>query len=239
MSDAVVGLLGALVGGVAAVGGAFLQARSAAKLQVQQAEKEEIRRRAESAAHLKERQRALARRYLFQLDEAVDSLLHRLDNWTQRGGQWYAGARDPEYWEATTLYTMARALGAERVLALEGIYLDIEALWPDGTRGPRPRAVEDALRDAVGERFFQYDRLALSEVVLDRVEDGFRLLIYSEFRRRYEDPAWNELLEPARGALTSLGQEQLESLERSLTDVKQQIEAITEAMHDTHVARPR
>jgi hypothetical protein len=87
---------------------------------------------------------------------------------------------------------MARALGAERVLALEGIYLDIEALWPGG-RLP-PRAVEGALRDAVGEDFFQYDRLALSEAVLDRVHDGFRLLVYSEFRRRYEDPAWNELL---------------------------------------------
>jgi hypothetical protein len=239
MSDAVVGLLGALVGGVAAVGGAFLQARSAAKLQVQQAEKEENRRRAESAEHLKERQRALARRYLFQLDEAVDSLLHRLDNWTRRGGQWYAGARDPEYWEATTLYAMARALGAERILALEGIYLDIEALWPGGARRLPPRAVEDALRDAVGERFFQYDRLALSEAVLERVHDGFRLLIYSEFRQRYEDPAWSELLEPARAALTSLSQEQPESLERSLIDVKQQIVAITGTMRHTHVDEPR
>jgi hypothetical protein len=237
-SDAVVGLLGALVGGVAAVGGAFLQARSAARLQLQQAEKEEIRRRADSAEHLKERQRALARRYLFQVDEAVDSLLHRLDNWTRRGGQWHAGAREPGYWEATTLYAMARALGAERVLALEGIYLDLEALWPDRSTGLPPRAVEDALRDAGGERFFQYDRLALSEAVLDRVHDGYRLLVYSEFRRRYEDPAWNRLLEPARAALTSLTHQQLESLERSLTGVKQRIEAIT-TMRETRADEPQ
>ena len=129
--------------------------------------------------------------------------------------------------------------GPERVLALEGIYLDIEALWPYGTRGLRPRAVEDALRDAVGEGFFEYDRLALSEEVLDRVDDGFRLLVYSEFRRRYEDPAWNELVEPARGALTSLSQEELKSLERSLIDVKQQIETIPGTMRHTHAGMSR
>jgi hypothetical protein len=239
MSDAVIGLLGALVGGAAAVGGAFLQARSAARLQVQRAEQEEIQRRDESAEQLKEQQRTLARRYLFQLDEAVDSLLHRLDNWMRHGGQAWAGARDPGYWEVTTLYTVARALGAERVLALEGVYLDIEALWPDATSGLRPRAVEDALRDAVGEDFFQYERLALSEAVLDRVDDGYRLLVYSEFRKRHDDSDWNELLQPARRALTSLDDDQRQSLERSLIAVKKQIEAITRRRQGTHTGEPR
>lgn len=238
MSDAVVGLLGALVGGVAAFGGAWLQARSAAKLQAHQSEKEERRRRADSAEHLKERQRALARRYLFQLDEAVDSLLHRLDNWVRRGGQSYAGARDPEYWEATTLYAVARTLGAERILALEGLYLDLDVLWPDSGEGLPPRAVEDALRDTVGETFFQYDRLALSEAVLDRIDDGFRLLIYSEFRQRYEEPGWNGLLKPARDVLTSLSQDQLKSLEHSLGRVHKQIEALT-TTHDMRVGESR
>jgi len=239
MSDAVVGLLGALVGGVAAVGGAFLQARSAAQRQTQQAKKEEIRRRAESAEQLKEQQRTLARRYLFQLDEAVDSLLHRLDNWMRHGGQGWAGARDPGYWEVTTLYIVARALGAERVLALEGVYLDIDALWPDGSSDLPPRAVEDALGDAVGEDFFQYDRLALSEAVLDRAELGYRLLVYSEFRRRYDDAEWKELLEPARRALTSLDQDQRKSLERSLIAVKKQIEAIVRTRRERQADEPR
>ena len=51
--------------------------------------------------------------------------------------------------------------------------------------------------------------------MLDRAEVGYRLLVYSEFRRRYDDPNWKELLEPARRALTSLDQEQRKSLERS------------------------
>jgi hypothetical protein len=38
---------------------------------------------------------------------------------------------------------------------------------------------------------FCYHRLALAEAVLDRVGDEFRLLTYSEFLRRYEDPEWN------------------------------------------------
>jgi hypothetical protein len=74
--------------------------------------------------------------------------------------------------------------------------------------------------------------------VLDRVHDGYRLLVYSEFRRRYEDPAWNRLLEPARAALTSLTHQQLESLERSLTGVKQRIEAIT-TMRETRADEPQ
>ena len=47
MSDAISGLLGAIVGGLAAIGGAWLQARNAAKLQRQEAAGQEEQRRAE------------------------------------------------------------------------------------------------------------------------------------------------------------------------------------------------
>lgn len=224
MPDAIIGLAGALLGGGAAIAGAALQARSAASLQLARAQEEESRRRVERAEELQERQRALARRYLFQLGEAVDSLLHRVDNWLRRGGQHYAGARKAGYWETTTLYAIARTLGAERLLALDAVYLDLEALWPDSHVRLRPRAIEDALRDAAGEGFFQYDRLVLSEAVLARDDDGFRLLIYSEFLQRYNDPAWKELLEPARDALDSFSQAQLRQLEHRLTEMKQRVD---------------
>jgi hypothetical protein len=166
VSDAIIGLAGALVGGLAAVAGAALQARSAASLQAKRAEEDERRRDAETAERLQERQRELARRYLFQLGDAVDSLLHRFDNWLREGGQDYAEERSPGYWEPSTLYAVARALAAERILSLEAVYLDLQALWPTDHPSLPTRAVEDAFRDSVGQRFFQYDRLALSEAVL-------------------------------------------------------------------------
>ena len=122
-------------------------------------------------------------------------------------------------------------------LALEGIYLDLEALCPDSRAGLPARGRGCPARRR-RRALLPYDRLALSEAVLDRVHDGFRLLVYSEFRRRYEDRAWNRLLEPARAALTSLTQQQLKSLERSLGGVKQRIEAIT-TMCETRANEPR
>lgn len=86
MSGAIASLLGALVGGLAAIGGAWLQARSTAKLQREEAARQEQQRQAERTALLQDRRRILTRRYLFQLGDAVDSLQHRVDNWAHRGG---------------------------------------------------------------------------------------------------------------------------------------------------------
>ena len=77
MSGAIASLLGALVGGLAAIGGAWLQARSTAKLQWEEAARQEQQRQEERTALLRDRRRILARRYLFQLGDAVDSLQHR------------------------------------------------------------------------------------------------------------------------------------------------------------------
>lgn len=90
MSSAISGLLGAIIGGLAVVAGAVLQARNAAKLHQEEAVRQEKQRRTESAALLEERQRVLARRYLYQLGDAIDSLLHRVDNWAHRGGPGFA-----------------------------------------------------------------------------------------------------------------------------------------------------
>ena len=121
MSEALIGLLGALVGGVAVLGGSWLQARTAAR----QAREDADRRASEAF-------RTVTRRYLFQLQEAVDSLRSRAANWGRYRGREYSEMRDPGYWEPTTLYAFARALGAERVLALEGVYVELE----QARRGP-------------------------------------------------------------------------------------------------------
>jgi hypothetical protein len=198
--------------------------------------RQEKQRRAESATLLQERQRLLARRYLYQLGDAVDSLLHRVNNWAHRGGPRYAEGRHPGYWEVTSLYVVARALGAERVLALEGVYVELQALSSNEEAKLLERAIEEAERKAFRNDLFYYHRLALAEAVLDRTGEEFRLLTYSEFLRRYEDPEWNlkSLLEPVRQAFDSLPQERLENLEQSLTSLSECIKELMAASHNTN-----
>ena len=229
MSGAISSLLGAIVGGLAAIAGAALQARSAARLQREEAARQEKQRSEERTALLQERRQLLARRYLYQLGDAVDSLLYRVKNWAHRGGPEFAESRHPGYWAVTSLYVVARALAAERILALEGVYVDLQALPPNGDAKLPPRAVEEAVRRAFHHDLFYYHRLALAETVLDRSGNEFRILTYSEFLRRYEDPAWNlqPLLEPVRQAFDSLREEGLQKLEQSLTSLSKCIKELT------------
>ena len=238
MSSAISGLLGAIVGGLAAIAGAWLQARNTARLQREETARQEKQRHAESVALLDERRRLLARRYLFQLGDAVDSLRHRVDNWANRGGLEFSEGRYPGYWEVTSLYAVARALGAERILDLEGVYVELQALSSvEAAKLPR-RAVEEAVTQTFG--FFRYHRLALAEAVLDRADDEFRLLIYSEFLRRYEDPEWNlkSLLEPVRQAFASIRKERFVELERSLRNLSKRIEDLTTPHSTNDVKAP-
>ena len=126
-------------------------------------------------------------------------------------------------------------MGTERVLALEGVYVELQALASnEGERLP-PRAVEEAVREAFKDKLFYYHRLNLAEAVLDRHRDEFRILTYSEFLRLYESPEqnFNSLLEPARQAFDSLNKEKLENLEQSLKSLRERIEKLTTS-HNTN-----
>ena len=65
-----------------------------------------------------------------------------------------------------------------------------------------------------GAAFFQYDRLALAEAVMEREGDRFRASTYLEFRRRYEskDSGEREWLAPAREAIQSLTEDRMGKL---------------------------
>jgi len=240
MSSAISGLLGAIVGGLAAIGGAWLQARNAARMQQEEAARQEERRHKESIALLQERRQHLARRYLYQLGDAVNSFLYRIDNWAHRGGPKYSEGLHPGYWEITSLYVIGRALAAERILALEGIYIELQALSLNEDANLPQRAVEEAVRKAFRHVFY-YHRLALAEAVLDRSSGEFRLLTYSEFLRRYEDPEWNLklLLEPVRQAFDTIDKEptRLEGLGQSLRSLSECIEELT-ASHNANSVEP-
>ncbi len=86
----------------------------------------EQRREARESGRERQR-RELVQRYLFQLQDAVVSPRLRLENWAWRGGQTVSESVDPGYWDVTILYALGRALAAERILSLEGVYAAIES----------------------------------------------------------------------------------------------------------------
>ena len=150
-------------------------------------------------AELAERREALVQRYLFQLQDSAESLWYRLKNLAYDHGRL---VMEDQYFETTTLYALGRALAVERLLALDGVYPQLETLYP----GLGTFLVENQVDRALGEGFYKYDRLVLAEAVMQRDGDGFRVSTYIEFRSRYENESHQERewLAPARMAIQSL-----------------------------------
>ena len=164
MPDWLVTLLSTLAGGAIAIGTVLLQQRSA--------------RRAEA----EQRRERLATRYLYQLQDAADSLWFRLQNVSAQAGAPVMDARDPIYREVSTLYALGRYLAVLRMLTLDGVWPELGKLYPSIASFLR----DPALNDALPPGLFHYDRIALGEAVLEHDDEGFRTSTYLEFRRRYE-----------------------------------------------------
>ena len=84
----------------------------------------------------------------------------------------------------TTLYALGRALAAERILSIEGVYAAIEQQFPEQAASLRNPSVDGVLQAGL-QRLFRYHRLALAESLLERGPEGYRLMMYTEWRRRY------------------------------------------------------
>jgi hypothetical protein len=190
-----------------------------------------LKRRAEETA----RRQILVRRYLFQLQDAAESLWFRLYNLNFRGGRY---VMSDEYFANTMLYALGRVLAIERILALEGIYPELEALYPELGEFLKENRLDPKLARTV----YQYHRLALAEAMIERDEDGFRPSTYLEFRRRYESTEYGEQnwLAPALEGIRSLEKETLEELMASLHTIALRLETETRLPTAIHViVRPR
>ena len=187
-------LIGALIGSVGAVfADHWLTQRT-----------EEIRRR-----------EALAQRYLFQLQDAAEGLWYRLDNLTSAHGRF---VMTDEYFETTTLYALGRVLAIERILALEGVYSQLDAAYPDLGNFLREHRIDRSLQ---GINLHQYDRVSLAEAMIEREGEQFRPSTYLEFRKRYEaeESPEKKWLTPASEAIRSLDNKQMLSLVDSLRTI--------------------
>ena len=173
-------------------------------------------------AELRERREALVQRYLYQLQDSAVSLWYRLDNLHRRRGR---DMMDDQYFQTTTLYSLGRVLAIERLLALEGVYPQLATLYPELGSFLGVHRLDRALPDS----FYQYDRLALAEAVMEREGDRSRASTYLEFRRRYESEESGEgkWLAPAREAIEGLGKETTSNLLDELSTVARRLSTET------------
>jgi hypothetical protein len=198
MPDLVVTLSGALIGAlIGSIGAVFVSHLLTMR-------REENRAREE-----------LVQRHLFQLQDATESLWYRLHNLAFQGGR--VAMRDPEYFKFTTLYSLGKLLAVERILALEGIYSQLDDAYGEA---PMLLRLEQYLwkarieqRPKLGEylrehrtdlklthigQFQQYDRIFLAEAAIEGEQERFRASTFVEFVKRYEatGSSEKEWLEP-------------------------------------------
>jgi hypothetical protein len=163
MSETIASLLAALVGAtIGSVGAVVIQSWLSAK--------SERRRQRE----------AVVQRYLYQLQDSVESLWYRLKNLTDFGGR---VVMEDEYFATSSLYSLGRVLALERILILEGVYPQLETLNPGLGAFLRDHRVDLQLAPVL----YQYDRLVLAEAVMEREGPHFRTSSYLEFRARYDN----------------------------------------------------
>ena len=215
-------------GTTAILSAAIAAAITAAALILQTAlvNRADSKKRLESQRTDRERKRReLTQRYLFQLLDATESLRRRLENWAHHGGQPWSESVDPGYWDATTIYAFGRALAAERILSLDGAYAAIHELFPSLSEALQPLTIDRAIQKNL-QFLFYYHRMALAESLLDARTDSCRLLMYTEWRQRYNDPSagLSQLLEPTKASLQDLNpQHDLDELSVTLASISSQI----------------
>jgi hypothetical protein len=186
MPDYLATLLGALIGAlIGSIGAVFVQFWLSGQ------------------ANDKNERKLIAQKYLYQLQDAAESLWYRIENLAV----FYGEIKDDSYFEYTTLYALGRVLACEKIFGLDGIYPLLNDSYP---------GLSDVLRNRIDKTLGrvglkQYDRIALAETLVVTDEHKIRLATYLEFRRKYEkgETQEKEWLEPARLAIRFLSNESI------------------------------
>ena len=208
MSDTAASLLAALIGAViGSVGGVVIQSWLSARA-------ERSRRRED-----------LVQRYLYQLQDSVESLWYRLKNLRDHGGRF---VMEDQYFATSSLYSLGRVLALERILLLEGVYPQLQKVNPGMGEFLKSHRLDNYLSPVL----YQYDRLVLAEAVMEREGPSFRTSTYLEFSTRYETrpPQERDPLSLALSALESLHGENLGSANAGLSHQQVQARQGPEAM---------
>jgi len=181
-------------------------------------------RRLDARQERKIKRDALVIRYVFQLQTTVELFADRLQNLLKESGR---GEMTEDYFQFTSLYSLACPLALERIFMFDGVYPQIEA-YGEGDLYPHIQrwSLDKQLKDF---GFHRYDRIALAECAMKLNDSGFRLATYFEFRERYENALGNKdewltsALKFAEGMTEERNRARIEAISISLNSFADQL----------------
>lgn len=126
----------------------------------------------------------LIRNYLVQLQDAIESLGHRINNLQSNGGTSSMASR--KYFVESSRYVIAMVLAQHRRLTINGVFGHLEQRQPGSGVELQARLeyIERELGRVVGHRFPRYLRRELADLALDWRGERLRAVSYSDFQRR-------------------------------------------------------
>ena len=138
-------------------------------------------------------------KYLIQLQYSLESLYFRLYNMKEAGGSHYMKhiKGNDEYYITSSLYALGSVLAYHRLLLFEGIYSQIESLYPqfgsnllnhlDGF-GIALDNVKISVPDFNRKvKFFRYDRILLGDVLTNEINNLRHICSYAQFRQKVRE----------------------------------------------------
>lgn len=182
-------------------------------------------------------------KYLIQMQYLLGSLYFRLYNMNQQGGAEFMRLvkGNDEYYVSSSLYALGAVLAYHQLLLFEGIYSQIESLYPKMGSELLNKLDKfgnslDKIRISIPNsnspvQFFRYDRMLLGDLITNDENDIKRIYSYAQFRQKYENEEFTKKsIEPAKEFVNAL---QYLSAIPTLT---QQIREILQALErQTHI----
>jgi hypothetical protein len=187
----------------------------------------------------------LTERYVLQLQYSIQTFYNRLYNMKKRGGDKYMNyiTGNNEYYKISTLCSLGSILAYHRILLSEGIYSQMEYVYPKFGNllltkfdefGYKLDNMEIKNPDSKSIKFFRYDRMTLGDAVTETINGTSRLLPYLKFKDMYKnDEKINSTLERATEFIENLPfspelETLMDDLEYLLKELKQKTQIDTE-----------
>lgn len=180
-------------------------------------------------------------KHIIQLQWFIEAFVSRLGNVIDRGGRShmrYIKGND-EYYVVSTLYSLGCILAYHRILLLEGVYSQIEYIYPGFGNslitkldrfGKKLDNLEFSHSDLAKRiKFFSYDRIALGDAITEKENGSLAIISYLKFKNLCEsNENIKSSLEPARQFVESLSpSDKLQELNDFVESILKELEQIT------------
>lgn len=158
----------------------------------------------------KEHSRELVTKYLIFLQEASESLFHRIKNINEDGGM---ALMDKDYYSVSTLYSVSKLLAVDLLMMRDGVYANPF----------NEKSIVLAIKDIISEIhnefdrdvFFRYYRIELAEACIN--ERG--LSGWHDFRVKVNGENYKEAMDAYRTFLENYPQIKTKNLVKKLLDL--------------------